>query len=64
MRILRALGDFFSDLFSGDPVAVAMTLAFVGIAVVLGLLWYKAARDRIREEEERKRNRYGGKKKD
>lgn len=64
MRILRALGDFFSDLAAGDPVAWTVTLVFLAIALGIGLFWYKTARDLRREDEERKRKRSGGQKKD
>ncbi len=64
MRLLRALGDYFDDLFSGDPVAWLFTLIFLGICLILGFLWWKAARDLRREDEEQKRKRYGGQKKE
>ena len=64
MRILEALRDYFSDLFSGDPVALIFTLAFLAICLVVCLIWWKAAPHLRREDEERQHKRYGGKKKE
>jgi hypothetical protein len=64
MRTLRALRDYLTDLFDGDPVALTFTGVMLGIALLLGLLVLKAKRDLRREDEERQRKRYGGKKKE
>jgi hypothetical protein len=61
--MLRVLGRFFSDLLDGDPIALTVGAVILGIALLLGLLWWKAARDLRREDEERKRRYGGGKKK-
>jgi hypothetical protein len=60
-RVFRA---YFESLFEGDPVALIVTGIFLGIALLLGLLVLKAKRDLRREDEERQRKRYGGKKKE
>ena len=64
MRIIRALGDYFSDLFDGNPTTWLFTLIFLGIAATLCLFWWYTAHKLRQEDEERKRRRYGGVKKD
>lgn len=60
--MFRAIRMFFVDLFEGDPVAVTLLLAVVGVGLLLCLFWWKTARNLRREDEERKR-RSGGKRK-
>ena len=61
--MLRALRRFFENLFEGDPVALILVGVIVGVALLLGLLWWEAARDLRREDEKRKqRHGRGGKK--
>ena len=61
--MFRALRRFFEDLFAGDSVALIVVGVIVGIGLLLGLLWRKAARDLRREDEKRKqRHGRGGKK--
>ena len=61
--MLRVLRRFFEDLFEGDPVALIVAGVIVGIALLLGLLWWKAARDLRREDEKRKQRHGRGAKK-
>ena len=55
MRIIRALGDYFSDLFDGNPTTWLFTLIFLAIAAALCLFWWYTARKLRQEDEERKR---------
>jgi hypothetical protein len=48
---------FFEDLFQGDPVALVVGGVILAIIAIIGLFWWKTARDLRREDEERK-NRY------
>jgi uncharacterized membrane protein YciS (DUF1049 family) len=58
---VRAIGQFFEDLFAGDPVALTMVGIIVAVAVLFGLFWLKVRRDLRKEEESRKRKRPGKK---
>lgn len=49
MRLLRALRDFFSDLFSGDPVALGIAGFFLLLVLAVGGIWIA---DRIRRKKE------------
>jgi hypothetical protein len=56
----RVFRHFFEDLAAGDPVAVGILAALTLVALAVGLVWLKTARDLRREDEARKR-KYGGK---
>ena len=61
MRILRALGDYFTDLMEGDLVAWLFTGIIVGFAALIGIIAWRVKVNE-RREEERKRRKPGGKK--
>jgi hypothetical protein len=56
----RIFRRFFEDLLAGDPVALGILGALVLVALAVGIVWLKTARDLRREDEARKR-KYGGK---
>jgi hypothetical protein len=58
----RVFRHFFEDLAAGDPVALGILAVLVLVALAVGIVWLKTARDLRREDEARKR-RYGGGKK-
>ena len=49
MRLLRAIGDFFKDLASGDPVALGIAGLFLLLILVVGGIWIA---DRIKRKKE------------
>jgi hypothetical protein len=61
VRILRALGDYFTDLMEGDLVAWLFTGIIVGFAALIGIIAWRVKVNE-RREEERKRRKPGGKK--
>lgn len=58
----RAIRAYFELLFDGDGLTWIITGVFLVICLGVLLLWYKAARDLRRDDEERKRKWGGGKK--
>ena len=56
MRLLRALGDFFNDLFSGDPVALGIAGIFLFFVLLVVGIWI-ADRMRRKKEVEAKKGR-------
>ncbi|HZY84912.1 MAG TPA: hypothetical protein VFE78_08780 [Gemmataceae bacterium] len=58
----RIFRHFFEDLAAGDPVALGILAVLALVALAVGIVWLKTARDLRREDEARKR-RYGGGKK-
>ena len=60
---MRIFIYWFEDLAAGDPVALTVAGVILGVGVLLCLLWWKAARDLRREDEQRKPRYGGGKKK-
>jgi flagellar biosynthesis/type III secretory pathway M-ring protein FliF/YscJ len=50
MRILRAIGDFFSDLGNGDPVALAIAGFLLLLIAIVATVWIVDLRRRRREK--------------
>jgi hypothetical protein len=55
---VRAVGEFFSRLADGDPVAVGIATFFLVLALVAALIVYKVHRD-LKRDDERQARRYG-----
>jgi len=60
MRILRAIGDFFRDLFSGEPLAVIIAVVFLILLALPLTFWIIDVRKKRRERDKRKGPRGGG----
>jgi hypothetical protein len=54
MRLLRAIGDFFSDLVRGDPVALAIGGFFLLLVAAVAATWIADLRRRKRESKGKK----------
>jgi len=54
MRLLRALRDFFSDLFQGDPIAIAIAVVILLLAALVAVIWIFDLRRRKKEREKKK----------
>jgi hypothetical protein len=50
MRILRALGDFISDLLQGDVVALSLAGFFLLLVIGAGTIWVIDRRRRAKEK--------------
>jgi hypothetical protein len=51
----RIFRHFFEDLLAGDPVAVGILAVLAVVALAVGIVWLKTAREMRREDETRKR---------
>jgi hypothetical protein len=54
MRLIRALGDFLTDLTSGDPVALALAGVFLLMASVVAAIWIIDLRKKQKEKKGKK----------
>jgi hypothetical protein len=54
VRLLRAIGDFFSDLGRGDPVALVIAGVFLLMAAAVAATWIFDMRRRKRESKGKK----------
>ena len=58
----RVFRLFFVDLLEGDPVALIAAGVIAVVVLAVCLFWWKTARD-LRREDERRKNRFKGRKK-